>query len=111
MNELAQNNRRFLTATVIMLVIALVIVTIGLILFPLTAYDDPNAGPIRGLVNSPGGNALVIGLFGLLAANIGVFLSTVTRLERERTEIIEKGMQNQRELSGGANRALPPSRS
>lgn len=90
MEALAQNNRSFVTAASIMLVVAAAIVALGVILFPLNAYDNPNAGPIPGLLYSPGGNILVIAMFGLLAANIGVFLNTVTRLERERAEILEQ---------------------
>lgn len=92
MEALARNNRSFVTAAIIMLVVAAAIVALGVILFPLSAYDDPNAGAIRGLINSPGGNILVIAMFGLLAANIGVFLNTVTRLERERAQILEESV-------------------
>jgi hypothetical protein len=91
MEELAQNNRNMVTATVIMLVVTGVIVTFGMLLFPLTAYDNPNAGIIPGLINTPGGNLLAIGLLGLVAANIGVFLNRIIKLERERTAILEKG--------------------
>jgi uncharacterized Tic20 family protein len=90
MDELAQNHRNFVTSTVIMLVVSAVIITAGMILFPLTAYDDPNAGLIRGLINSPAGNAIVLGLFAVLAVNVGVFLNRVVQLEKERAAILEK---------------------
>jgi hypothetical protein len=90
MEELARNNRSLAIATVIMLVIMLAIITVGMIYFPMSAYLDPNAGPIHGLVDSPGGNILVIALFGLLACNIAYYLNTVIRLERERAAILER---------------------
>jgi hypothetical protein len=90
MEELARNNRSLAIATVIMLTIMLAIIILGMVLFPMSAYDDPNAGPIRGLINSPGGNILVIAMFGVLACNIAYFLNTVIRLERERAAILER---------------------
>jgi hypothetical protein len=90
MEELARNNRSFLVATIIMLVITGAMITLGMILFPLSDYVDPNAGPIRGLTNSPGGNIIVFAMFGVIAVNIGVFLNTVIRLERERADILER---------------------
>jgi hypothetical protein len=88
MNALADNNRRLVTATVIMLVVAAVLVTLGMILFPMDAFSDPSAGP-GSLINTPQGNLIVISLFGLLAINLGVFLNTVTKLERERAQALE----------------------
>ena len=102
MEDLARNNRSLLTAMLIMIAVGAVIVGFGMILFPLTLYTDPNAGLIPGLFNKPGANVLVFGLFGLLAADIGVFLNTVIRLERERTAILERSAA-QREAP-----SLPP---
>lgn len=49
-----------------------------------------NPGLIRGLINTPPGNAVVLGLFVVLAVNIGVFLNRVIQLEKERAAILEK---------------------
>jgi len=91
MEDLARNNRNFATATIIMVVVAAVIVAVAMAFFPLTAFDNPNAGLIPSLINTPGGNALVVGFFALLAANIAVYLNTIIRLERERADILERG--------------------
>ncbi len=97
MEDLARNNRNFVTATVIMLLITGAIVTFGMVLFPLSAYVNPNAGLIPGLINTPQGNILVISMFGLIAATIGVFLNRVIQLERERTAILERGSAPRKE--------------
>lgn len=97
MEDLARNNRNFVTATVIMLLITGAIVTFGMVLFPLSAYENPNAGLIPGLINTPQGNILVISMFGLIAANVGVFLNRVIQLERERAAILERGAAPKKE--------------
>jgi hypothetical protein len=102
MEDLAKNNRSFLTATLTMIGFGAAIVIVGMILFPLSLYTNPNAGPIPNLVNTPQGNLLVISLFGLLAADIGVFLNRVIRLERERTAILERGANRE------SDTPLPP---
>ncbi len=91
MEDLAKNNRSFLIATLVMVGVGALIVFVGTLFFPLTLYTDPNAGIAPKLVNTPQGNLLVIALFGLFAADIGVFLNRVIRLERERTAILERG--------------------
>ncbi|SRR5579883_2847824 len=90
MEDLARNNRSFTISTIIMLVVAAIIVGVAMLFFPLTAYDDPNAGIIPGLINTPAGNALVVGFFALLAGNIAFYLNTIIRLERERADILER---------------------
>jgi len=112
MEDLAKNNRSFLVATLAMVGVGAVIVIIGMILFPLTLYTNPNAGPIPGLVNTPKGNLLVISLFGLFAADIGVFLNRVIRLERERTAILERGSnrENAKPLSPPSSGAITSGR-
>jgi hypothetical protein len=95
MDELERNHRNLIVATIIMLLVTGALIALGVILFPLTAYDDPNAGVIRGLINTPQGNLLVISMFGVLAANIGVYLSTVTRLERERNSLLARNASTQ----------------
>ena len=101
MEDLARNNRNFLTATVIMLLVTAAVITLGMVLFPLSAYDNPNAG--FGLINTPQGNLLVISMFGVIAANVGVFLNRIIHLERERTEILERGSVPRKEST-----SLPP---
>ena len=88
MDALARNHRSLIVSTAVMLLIASALITLGMLLFPLSAYGDPNAGLIPGLINSPQGNIIVIAMFGVLAVNIGAFLTTVTRLERERSTIL-----------------------
>jgi hypothetical protein len=103
MEDLAKNNRDFLIATLIMVGVGAAIVIVAMLFFPLTLYTDPNAGLAPKLVNTPQGNLLVIALFGLFAADIGVFLNRVIRLERERTAILERGSNRENAKS------LPPS--
>jgi hypothetical protein len=105
MEDLAKNNRSFLLATLWMVGVGAVIVIVGMVLFPLSLYTDPSAGPIPKLVNTPQGNLLVIALFGLLAADIGVFLNRVIQLERERTNILERGSNRE-----NASELPPPPR-
>jgi hypothetical protein len=88
MEALERNSRSLIVATAIMLLVLAALITLGMLLFPLSAYGDPNAGLIRGLINTPRGNIIIIAMFGVLAINIGTFLSTVTRLERERSTIL-----------------------
>ena len=93
MEALERNHRSFIVATAIMLLVTAALITVGMLLFPLSAYDDPNAGLIRGLINTPRGNIIVIAMFGVLAVNIAAFLTTITRLERERTTILAENSQ------------------
>jgi hypothetical protein len=96
MEDLERNNRQIIIATVQMLVITGVIIAIGMILYPYSAYDDPSAGlqlgglNLRGLINTPQGNILVISMFGVIAVNIAAFLVRVTSLERERNTILAR---------------------
>jgi len=90
MDDLEKNNRKLLTSFAIMLAILAVLITIGELLFPEHAFVDPNAGLIRGLINTPSGNIIAICLIGLVAGNIGFFLNTLTAIERERVMILAK---------------------
>ncbi len=93
MEELEQNHRSLAVATIVLAVALGALITFMMILFPLTAYDNPNAGLIPGLVNSPQGNILTIAFMGLVAAIIGTYLNTATRLERERNAILARSAE------------------
>jgi hypothetical protein len=93
MDALERNHRSMIVATVVMIVITVAFLTLGMLLFPLSAYDDPSAGLIRGLINTPRGNIIIIAMFGVLAVNIGVFFNTITRLERERNALLSQNAQ------------------
>jgi hypothetical protein len=94
MEDLERNNRQIIISTIQMLVITGGIIILGMILYPYSAYDDPSAGlqlgglNLRGLINTPQGNILVIAMFGVIAVNIAAFLVRVTALERERNTIL-----------------------
>lgn len=111
MNDLEHNHRSFLVATGIMLVVAAAVVTMGMLLFPLALYVDPNAGLIPGLFNTPSGNVLIFAMLGVLAVNMVVYLNRVTSLERERNAILEYAAQEAPAappLADPRKGALPP---
>jgi len=93
MDALERNHRSMIMATVIMIAITVAFLILGMLLFPLSAYDDPSAGLIRGLINTPRGNIIIIAMFGVLAVNVGVFFNTITRLERERNALLSENVQ------------------
>jgi hypothetical protein len=93
MDELERNNRQLATATVLMVVIVAALVTVMMLFFPLTAYTNPNAGIIPGLINSPQGNIMSIVFLGLMAAVMGAFLNRVIALERQRNAILARNAQ------------------
>jgi|GEM_PF-3161270 len=88
MDALERNHNSMLVATGLMLLVTAALITFGLVLFPISAYSNPSAGLIPGLINTPKGNILVIAMFGVLATNVAVFLNNVTRLERERNTLL-----------------------
>lgn len=96
MNALDRNHRDFLMAFAVMLVITLAVISFGMIFYPYSAFVDPNAGLIPGLINSPQGNIMVFAMFGVLAVNMAVFFTRITQLERERTALLAQQPESQR---------------
>lgn len=116
MEAIENNNRAFVTTTLIMLVVAGLVVLAGLILFPLTLYDDPNASyfNLPSFYGTRTGSIIIFTLFGILALNMAVFLSRITRLEQERTtlqaRLANAEIPSAPQVSGRDDRPLPPPR-
>ena len=111
MDPLEQNNRDFTLATATMLVVTGLVILAGVILFPQAAFDDPSTTylglPV--LLGTRAGSIIVFLLFGLLAANMAVFLSRVTRLEQVRSKLQINGAPA-KQVSGPTNPPLAPPR-
>ncbi len=111
MDALEQNNRSFMQTTIIMIVIAGILIMAGVILFPLSLYDNPNSSlfglPV--LFDTPQGNLVIFALFGLLAANMAVFLARITRLEQQRNAILAQSANaaHSAQIPGRNNPTLP----
>ncbi len=110
MDALDSNNRSFASATIMMIVVAAALITVGILAFPLTAYDDPRAGTFGSLINTRAGNIVIFALFGALAVNMAVFLARVTSLEQERNALLARTAEPPppaTPISGKKNPVLP----